>query len=157
VAREDSHDDPSAREVPVTTTFDHPPVSPAPPAAPELVPESMPELQHEPTLEPQVVSTPAPVPAPILFTETPNAELVAKYEAAQAEIDRLRATLAIMSASPPVELRRRTRALSDAGSVAETDVATTIDDGHFHQQEGVPLQVVVIIALGVFITTYLFF
>lgn len=156
MAREDSHDDPSAREL-RTSTFDHISASPARPGAPELVPESMPEPQHEPAPEPQVISTPTPIPAPILFPETPSAELSAKYEAAQAEIDRLRATLATMSASPPVELRRRTRALSDAGSTAETDVATVIDDSHYQQQEGVPLQVVVIIALGVFITTYLFF
>lgn len=156
MALEDSHDDPSAREL-HTSTYDHISASPARPGAPELVPESMPEPQHEPAPEPQVISTPAPIPAPILFPETPSAELLAKYEAAQAEIDRLRATLATISASPPVELRRRTRALSDAGSVAETDVATVIDDSHYHQQEGVPLQVVVIIALGVFITTYLFF
>jgi hypothetical protein len=88
-----------------------------------------------------------------------NAEILAKYNAAQAEIERLRALLAAVPSSSPTELRRRTRALSDDGStMAETDVgvSTTMDDGPLHQ-EGVPLQVVVIIALGVFITTYLFF
>ncbi|KAF9468507.1 PapD-like protein [Collybia nuda] len=156
VASEDSHDDPSAREI-HATTFDNVPASPIPPAVPELMSELMPEPQHESAPQPQVVFTPAPAPAPILFPESPNAELMSKYEAAQAEINRLRATLATMSTAPPTELRQRTRALSDVGSIAETDVATAIDDSHYHHQEGVPLQVVVIIALGVFITTYLFF
>jgi len=87
----------------------------------------------------------------------PDAELVAKYAEAQAEIERLRAQLAAVP-SPQPELRRRNRALSDDGStvIAETDVGTMIDDGPL-PQEGVPLQVVIIIALGVFSVTYLFF
>jgi hypothetical protein len=82
---------------------------------------------------------------------------LAKYNEAQAEIERLRALLAAVPSSSP-ELRRRTRALSDDGStMGDTDVgvSTTVEDVPL--QEGVPLQVVVIIALGVFITTYLFF
>jgi len=81
-----------------------------------------------------------------------NEELYAKFMEAEREIDRLRSTMATMAAAPP-QLRQRTRALSDSGSTAETDIQTM---GSL-QQEGVPLQVVVIIALGVFITTYLFF
>jgi hypothetical protein len=98
------------------------------------------------------------VPVPVTVSESPNAELLAKYNAAQTEIDRLRATIESMATSPPDELRRRNRALSDDGvSVADDDVATVLEDSHYHHQEGVPLQLVVIIALGVFITTYLFF
>ena len=91
-----------------------------------------------------------------------NAELEAKYNEAQAEIQRLRALLAAAPdpSSAPTEvtgLRRRNYALSDDGStVTGTDVGTMIDE-HAVAPEGVPLQVVLIIALGVFITTYLFF
>jgi len=81
------------------------------------------------------------------------------WQAALTEVDRLHAILASVEEAPNSELRRRWPAPSnDGASVADTDVMTTFDDGHLHQaQEGVPLQVVVIIALGVFITTYLFF
>ena len=100
------------------------------------------------------MSEPIPVPVPATVSEHPDAELLAKYNAAQAEIGRLRATIQSMAASPPDELRRRNRALSDDGVSVDDDVATVVED---HHQEGVPLQLVVIIALGVFITTYLFF
>jgi hypothetical protein len=88
-----------------------------------------------------------------------NEELLAKYKEAQAEIDQLRNTIATMSIAPTSEIRsRRSRKHSDAASTADTDVQTVVDDRHHHhQQDGVPLQVVVIVALGVFITTYLFF
>jgi len=170
VAREDSRED-SAHEVPlvqITSTSEPPSASPArhvePPLASEsdleYMPEPAPEPAHAP--EPRHIAAPIPVPAPGV-TESPNVELLMKYQAALSEVDRLRNILATMEeaaqseASPP-ELRRRRPALSDDGSVADTDVATMIDDSHYnHQQEGVPLQVVVIIALGVFITTYLFF
>jgi vesicle-associated membrane protein-associated protein A len=100
----------------------------------------------------------APIPVSAAITESPNTELLAKYNAAQVEIERLRAAIEIMAASPPDELRRRNRTSSDDGaSVAETDAATVLEDNHYHPQDGVPLQLVVIIALGVFITTYLFF
>ena len=44
----------------------------------------------------------------------------------------------------------------DADSAAGSDALTMVEELPL-QQDGVPLQVVVIIALGVFITTYLFF
>jgi vesicle-associated membrane protein-associated protein A len=106
-------------------------------------------VQQEPVLMPAPVSA----PPPFIVKENPvNEELYAKFMEAEREIDRLRSTMATMAAAPP-QLRQRTRALSDSGSTAETDIQTM---GSL-QQEGVPLQVVVIIALGVFITTYLFF
>jgi hypothetical protein len=37
----------------------------------------------------------------------------------------------------------------------ETEVSSYVDEPY--QPEGVPLQIVIIIALGVFVTTYLFF
>jgi len=84
-----------------------------------------------------------------------NEELLAKYKEAQAEIERLRHEITATSIAPTSELRsRRNRTISDAASTVETD--TVIDDQHYHP-DGVPLQVVLIIALGVFIMTYLFF
>jgi hypothetical protein len=96
-----------------------------------------------------------------------------KLYAAEAEIQRLRALLAAVpdpsSVAPesiaptsiaPSDFRRRhTSALSDDGETyAGSDVDTMVEhESIIHRQEGVPLQVVVIIALGVFITTYLFF
>lgn len=106
---------------------------------------------------------PAPVPAPppvVVVKESPvNEELVLKLNSAMAEIDRLKAALATASVAPPSEVRdlRRRKPMSDDGSVADTDIATVVDDGPYHHQEGVPLPVVVIVALGVFVTTYLFF
>lgn len=94
-----------------------------------------------------------------MYVENPlNTELLAKYKEAQAEIERLRANIATMSVAATSEVRsRRGRRTSDAASTAETDVQTVIDEPPYYHQDGVPLQVVVIIALGVFITTYLFF
>lgn len=97
----------------------------------------------------------------------PNPELVAKYTDAQGEIKRLRALLAAVpdpssvasSGTGPTELRERhrsSRAQSDDGTVVGSETATYVSDTSL-QPEGVPLQVVVIIALLVFITTYLFF
>ena len=83
-----------------------------------------------------------------------------------AEIERLRGIISSMpdpSTAPSAtatttEFRRRTRALSDDGSTIspETDVGSYVEDAMV-QPDGVPLQVVIIVALGVFITTYLFF
>lgn len=137
-------------------------------AAPEEVPEP-----HEEVLVDRndvVVTPPSPppsAPAHVLAHTTivepqVDAELEAKYNEAQAEIQRLRALLAAAPdpSTAPTELtglRRRNRALSDDGSTfTGTDVGTMLDDGSV-SPEGVPLQVVLIIALGVFITTYLFF
>ncbi|GLB38395.1 putative VAMP-associated protein [Lyophyllum shimeji] len=177
VAREDSRED-SAHDVPmvqITSANEPPPASPARPAEPPLTHDS--DLEYAPEQpahkpapepaqppEPRPIAAPGPTPAPGV-SESPNAEILAKYQAALSEIDRLRGILVTMEEAPPMteaspsEFRRRRPALSDDGSVADTDVATMVDDSHFHghQQEGVPLQVVVIIALGVFITTYLFF
>lgn len=102
-----------------------------------------------------------------------NHEMEAKLESAHAEIERLRALLASVPSSPAptpsmsigtgltsatsmTAARRRHRGLADEGStVVGSDIATTImDDGH---TEGVPLQAVVVIAVGVFVMTYLFF
>lgn len=146
VAREESHDV-SPEEVPS---------APRPPSP-------QPAMEPEPTHEREIhivnfpVAQPTPVPAVVVSHEGHvNEELLANYRGAQAEIERLKAALAAAQAAPPPELRRRTRVQSDVGSTADTDVQTMVDDSQLHQ-DGVPLQVVVIISLGVFITTYLFF
>jgi len=147
VAREDSHDEPMDDIAPVP--MQQPPASPPPPVEPAFVREPSSEVLHS-----APVAAPIPVHVPATVPDYPDAELLAKYNAAQAEIERLRATIQNMAASPPDELRRRNRPLSDDGMSVDDDVATVVED---HHQEGVPLQLVVIIALGVFITTYLFF
>ncbi|KAG6907875.1 hypothetical protein DXG01_007039 [Tephrocybe rancida] len=177
VAREDSHDYvPEVPIVHVTSASDPLPASPAPPAASQLAAVESDELEYAPEPEPVPIPAPVPViaepiPAPVQSAPAPlpiptpsqdpyNEELAARYEEAQQEIQRLRSILANMEVP---EIRRRKPAQSDDGmsvadTVAETDIQTAFgDDSQFHQQEGVPLQVVVIIALGVFITTYLFF
>jgi hypothetical protein len=106
-----------------------------------------------PIISAPIISPPEPTPAPVIITkENPvNEELYAKYNHAQLEIERLKEQITSLS-----ELRRRTRAPSDGGSTAASDIQTMVEEGPV-QQEGVPLQVVVIIAFGVFIMTYLFF
>ncbi|KAG1872505.1 hypothetical protein DFJ58DRAFT_762017, partial [Suillus subalutaceus] len=94
-----------------------------------------------------------------------NKELEAKYIAAQDEIQRLRDLLAAVpdpsslapesiaptSIAPSDFRRRHTSALSDDGETyAGSDVGTMVEHDSVIHQEGVPLQVVVIIALGVF-------
>ncbi|KAA1469879.1 VAMP-associated protein [Dentipellis sp. KUC8613] len=147
-AREEAHEEPS-RPAPVAETPSggvgvvnvnvHTPSPPTPPTVP--------------------ISPPAPAPV------DPNPELKAKYQEAQSEIQRLRALLAAVpdpssvasSGTSPTELRRRHRPLSDdATTVVSSNASSYVEDGVL-QPEGVPLQVVVIIALIVFITTYLFF
>ncbi len=159
---------------------EHRSVSPVPPpvvnnaAVDEPAPEQPVDetAEHEPAYS-YAQPPPAP-PEPVIITrENPiNEELYAKYNKALLDLDDFQALVAslqeqlkqsqkIESAAadvpPPVqELRRRTRRLSDADSAAPSEVATMVDEAPI-QQEGVPLNVVVIIALGVFVTTYLFF
>ena len=108
----------------------------------------------EPISEPPIKDPPerAP-PSPVIITrENPiNEEMYAKYNHAQLEIERLKEQVASLS-----ELRRRPRLISDDGSTVASDIQTIVEESPVHQ-EGVPLQVVVIIAFGVFIMTYLFF
>ncbi|KAJ7095810.1 PapD-like protein [Mycena belliarum] len=153
-AHEEPHEEPS---------FDAPGVVITPPEVSAPTPEREPEpapaaVAHVPVPVPVSAPAPAPpmarapsIPTPVAVpSRIPSSDDYAiKYSEAQAEIERLRALLA--TSQPPTELRRRTRRLSDETAV---DVAV-LEEAPV--QEGVPLQVVVIIALGVFITTYLFF
>lgn len=123
--------------------------------------------------QPSPPSSPSPPPPPPVQTVQINRELELKLSDAQAEIQRLRALLAAVpdpsSTAPesvppdsiaPSEFRRRYAASSDDGAstyYGGTEVGTVVDRETVIHQDGVPLQVVIIIALGVFITTYLFF
>jgi vesicle-associated membrane protein-associated protein A len=168
VSRGHSHDyadeEHLGAEVPIMISSEEP-RSPSPPPPPPPHPEcAHEEPQHIYEPPPPRVATmdqpPPPSTIETVYVENPlNEELLAKYKEAQAEIGQLRNTIATMSVAPTSELRsRRSRKHSDAASTSDTDVQTVIDDHHYrHQQDGVPLPVVVIVALGVFITTYLFF
>ncbi|EMD39894.1 hypothetical protein CERSUDRAFT_112147 [Gelatoporia subvermispora B] len=111
---------------------------------------------------------PPPSPAPPVPATIPDEkeELAGRLRSAESEIERLRKLISSMPApsdvgtttTSPGEFRRR-RAFSDDTSTldGETEVGTYIEDAVAPPQEGVPLQVVIIMMLGVFITTYLFF
>ncbi|KAG8907718.1 phosphatidylinositol-binding protein scs2 [Tulasnella sp. 403] len=112
--------------------------------------------QHETTFgdTPSVVNINVHSPGPAEDTG-------AKYAEAQEEISRLKALVANLTAAAQANnLRRRTKVLSDDGSFVGDSIAddeTVVDRTSVATEGGVPLQVVIIIALGVFVTTYLFF
>lgn len=178
-SHDDSHDlGRSDADIHVDAPSSPPPPEPAPipreeppvlPSPPEERPAVVNVNVHTPTpaAPPPAPVIPAPAPAPIVVD--PNPDLLAKLEDANSEIKRLRDLISSMPAPSTVpttsvvsgtttEFRRRTHALSDDGSsvAPETDVSSYVDEGQA-QPDGVPLQVVIIVALGVFITTYLFF
>lgn len=145
------HDAPEEAPIPPVSVFIQPPIEATPPPfenAPEpvvAVPDYAPPVVYTTSQIPESGAAPAAVSPPDLSED---------LMLARAEIERLRSLLA--AASPPPELRKRTRRLSDDITIAPSDVGTMIEDPPM-AQEGVPLQVVVIISLGVFIMTYLFF
>ena len=127
-----------------------------------------------PPSPPHVRREVAPPPPPQVIIQDPNPELMKKLEEAQSEIERLRSLIASMpepsvaptSVTGASELRHRRRApMSDDGSDtydgrSEYDGRTEVGSyvgSEIAPPDGVPLQVVIIIALGVFVTTYLFF
>jgi len=84
-----------------------------------------------------------------------------KYAEAQAEIARLERLVTTLQDSG---MRRRARVMSDDGTEStftgdgeSVGGGETVVDGGHQAEGGVPLQVVLIIALGVFTLTYLFF
>ncbi|KAF9498976.1 VAMP-associated protein [Pleurotus eryngii] len=145
-----SHQESRAPTPPVEPEYQPAPLAFSP--SPVTVPRTLPE--------PVAPVSPIPTPAPAPVESPLNIELQIKFEEAQAEIERLRNLLTAASVAAPTEqteIRHRRRSYSDAGSDSgSTAIGTYIDDGYV-PQDGVPLQVVVIIALGVFVTTYLFF
>jgi len=87
-----------------------------------------------------------------------------RYAEAQEEISRLRALVNSLTSANQDQgannLRRRTRALTEDGSFigdSAADDETVVERSGAVHENGVPLQVVIIIAIGVFVTTYLFF
>jgi len=168
VAREESndHEEPT-REVPIEVLPSRSQVQPPPlpvstfePPA-EYVTEQRtrtPELEHvaplpvPPPQSSRQTSKHAPVRLDDIESHPAFQELLARYNTALLELEQLQLRNEY-AASSTTELRQRRKARSDVDTVAgESDI---IDDTIYHQ-DGVPLQVVVIIALAVFITTYLF-
>ncbi|KAF8645274.1 hypothetical protein AX16_008098 [Volvariella volvacea WC 439] len=150
--------------------------TPKPAAPPAPVPVTMPAPSTAPASIVRPPSSaavhPAQLPPPqIIYRENPvNEELTTRLRDALADVERLRTELSATKSRAQLDverlqnqlreseatLRRRTKALSDDGSVTETDIATVVEEPTIHQ-EGVPLQIVVAVALVVFVTTYLFF
>jgi hypothetical protein len=118
----------------------------------------------------ELVSAPAPAASGNYEAPPSITELETQLYLAQSEIERLRFMLST-SGEPdasieedadtaPMNLRRRTRQLSDATSTAaptEFGTGTVLEDHQLQLPDGVPLNVVLGIALGVFLVTYLFF
>jgi vesicle-associated membrane protein-associated protein A len=125
-------------------------------------------------------------PPPGAVTADEHSALLERFTEAQNELQRMRALLQAMpdpslgdpargpaSTAPSgsvteVGLRRRGRARSDAsdsydggstyaGGTTAVSGTTISDDFKLEMPEGVPLQVVIMVALGVFVMTYLFF
>lgn len=149
-------DDDAHLDGPGFVSINSPDIKPPAPLAYSPSPVNVPRALPEPVAP----VAPIPAPAPTIVESPLNIELQMKFEEAQAEIERLRNLLTAASVAAPTEqteIRHRRRSYSDAGSDSgSTAIGTYIDDG-YAPQDGVPLQVVVIIALGVFVTTYLFF
>jgi hypothetical protein len=153
-APEESHEhEEHARDVPIED-LSHLHISSASNPLDDHVPE-----HHELAPEPE----PAPLPIPPVSSRRPSGqsvpvslqpedieshplyqELLAEYNAALAELQKLRR-----------ELDESSRYEGTKSRPYANSVASDIDD-NVYQQDGVPLQIVVIIALAVFITTYLF-
>jgi len=134
---------------------------------PQPIPESDPQFE-----ETREEAEPAPVvnvavhhPPPRQQTPQPfrDRDLNEKLAEATAEINNLRTLLASMPGptakdelhSEPSGMRKRHHRSPSTVAGTETDVSTYVDEPY--QPDGVPLQIVIIIALGVFVTTYLFF
>jgi vesicle-associated membrane protein-associated protein A len=104
-----------------------------------------------------------PPPRPQTPQPSREQDLDEKLGEATAEINRLRALLAAMPEPEAKEeprsetngVRRRHHKSPSTVTGTETEVSSYVDEPY--QPEGVPLQIVIIIALGVFVTTYLFF
>lgn len=158
------------------------PSSPPPARPPQLheepllvIEEPSREEEEAPIVNVNVLTPQRPAPPePAVPVHDVNEEVLLKLHEAQAEIERLRNLISTMpepSTIAPTTItnatefrRRRPVSPSDDGSTwdGETEVGTSITgtttmEDTLMQAEGVPLQVVIIIALGVFVTTYLFF
>ncbi|EAU86001.2 hypothetical protein CC1G_03024 [Coprinopsis cinerea okayama7 len=172
VAREESqdHTQPQFNNIPVVNEPSHRAPTP-PPAVPQVaaVPPPQPPVQVEHAPQPVRAAAPVPVPPPaparapspvIITQENPiNEQLVVENEELRGQIESLKHELALQRAENQEaqqavsELRRRRRSsIGDSGS----DVRTAVDEPNIHQ-DGVPLNVVVLISFTVFFMTYIFF
>ena len=133
---------------------------PAPEPVRAITPAPPPEV---PVPRPAVVPAPPP-PAPLPHPE--HDALMERYADALAEIARLQHELSaaqIAAAQQPVGVRRRTttRVVSEDGETvndAASDDGTAVDTFTGPPQvDGVPINVVAVIAFAVFLATYLFF
>ena len=104
-----------------------------------------------------------PPPRQATPTTSREQELDDKLAEMHAEVERLRGLLANMPEpkakeephDEPSGVRRRHHRAPSTVVGTDTEVSSYVDEPY--QAEGVPLQIVIIIALGVFVTTYLFF
>jgi vesicle-associated membrane protein-associated protein A len=97
----------------------------------------------------------------VITKENPiNEQLMADNQDLRAQLERLKQELSILekeTLNHTNELRQRRRD-SDEHSADETVVATAVEERvHSMQQDGVPLNVVVLISFTVFFMTYIFF
>lgn len=128
----------------------------------EPIPMEIPSPPPKPaTITEPVPMEPRPAPPVVPQLSTHDEELRTQLSAAQAEINRLRALLESVPEPAADEGMRRRRMMSaDNATVvsdrSETDVGTAVDSLSA-SSEGVPPQVVVGIALAVFVLTYVFF
>jgi len=121
--------------------------------------ETREEEEPAPVVNVAVHHPPPSQPTPALPRDR---DLDEKLGEATAEITRLRTLLAAMPEpeakeeprSEPSGARKRHNRSPSTVTGTETDVSYADEP---YQPEGVPLQIVIIIALGVFVTTYLFF
>lgn len=148
--------------------------APTPPAA--IIEQAPPSPKaYQPPVpqqqQPQPPHEPARAPSPVYIPrENPvNAQLLVENKDLRSEIERLAHELAIKRAeiqqaqeqaqaaaqAHASELRQRRRSSGGAHSAAGTEV-TLVEEPPVHQ-DGVPLNVVVIIAFTVFFMTYVFF
>ncbi|KAG9083281.1 phosphatidylinositol-binding protein scs2 [Ceratobasidium sp. 370] len=123
--------------------------------------DEQPNIVNINVVAPSNPSTPDPasVPAPVRdpSKDVAFAELNQRYAETQVEINQLQGLLA----SVPPKIRRDT-VMGDGEDTVVSDVGkgwtiVELDPTTVQQSEGVPLQMVMPIALGVFATTYLFF
>ena len=156
------------------TIVEPPPASEADvrPSIPTLVPtpaaEQVVELADNTTTPPEALHIEKPPVLEPIIVSCENSiyeELFAKFNQMMTEIEGMQTLIATLQqqqaqeAPPHMQgFRQRTRRVFDADSVAPTEVITIPEDVAPIQQEGVPLnvQVVVVIVLLMFITTYFF-
>lgn len=151
--------------VPTVIVAEHSRHTPTPPAAISEPPSPVAVAQPTPPAVVKPIAVyprePSPARAPVVVTkENPiNEQLLTENKDLRSEIEDLKRELAIKYAEQEQqasELRQRRRSSDSRDSVPETDVRTAVEEPQI-QQDGVPLNVVVLISFTVFFMTYIFF